>query len=79
MQHYENRLRRQALALEQIGEPIPTASVDVLLTKARTISEAPARPEERLKTFKREYAIGLLDDNTEETQLRSAALEQLLQ
>ena len=81
LQYFENRLRRQALALETIGEPMPAASIDMLLVKARLMSEAPSDREDRLKLLKREYAIGLLEDdvaNIEDTAIRSRALEELL-
>ena len=73
LQYFENRLRRQAMALETIGEPMPAASIGVLLIKARLICEAPSGREDRLKLFKREYAIGLLDGDSEEAALRTAA------
>ena len=41
LQHYENRLRRQAHALESIGEALPASRIDVLLTKAPIISNYP--------------------------------------
>ena len=41
LQHYENRLRRQAHAFESIGEAMHASRIDVLLTKARIISNYP--------------------------------------
>ena len=81
LQVHENRLRRQALALETIGVPMPASALDVLLIKARIISEAPSGRADRLKLFKREYAIGLLEDdpaNAEDNAVRSKAFEELL-
>jgi hypothetical protein len=74
--HYENRLRRQVFALSAIGEAVPASRVDVLLTKARIVSGSPDR--ELLKHLKREYAMCLLEDDSEENLLSSAALEELL-
>jgi hypothetical protein len=57
------------------------SAISVLLIKARIIAEAPSGREDRMKFFKREYAVGLLEDdvaNLEETTLRSNALEELL-
>ena len=82
LQVYENRLRRQALALETIGVPMPASAIDVLLIKARIISEAPSARDDRLRLFKREYAIGLLEDDPEqsfeENTFRMKAIEELL-
>ena len=81
LQVHENRLRRQALALETIGVPMPASALDVLLIKARIISEAPTGTSDRLKLFKREFAIGLLDDdpaNAEDNAVRLKAFEELL-
>ena len=52
-----------------------------MLIKARIISEAPSGNADRLKLFKREYAIGLLEDdpaNAEDNAVRSKAFEELL-
>ena len=76
LQHYENRLRRQAHALESIGQAVPASRIDVLLTKARIISNYPERGV--LKHLKREYAMGLLEEDSEEAALSTQALEELL-
>ena len=55
---------------------MPTSRIDVLLTKARIVSGAPDR--DLLKHLKREYAMCLLEEESEENILSSTALEELL-
>ena len=73
---YENRLRRQTHAIETIDEPVPASRIEVLLVKARMISSAP--DQEVLYHLKREYAMSLLEEETEEAALSIKALEELL-
>ena len=65
-------LRHEAHALEAIGEGVPAHRIEVLLTKARVISGSPTR--DLLKHLKREYAMGLLEEKTEETALSTRSI-----
>ena len=75
LQQYEHRLRRQTHAVETIGTPVPASRIEVLVLKARMISSA--LDKEVLNHLKREYAMSLLEEETEEAALSIKVLEEL--
>ena len=82
LEKYFDRIDRQAKALELLGEPLTAEMVPTLREKARfelrLHMEAKDDPERQTRLAKREYALEILEAQTEESQYKIWALEGLL-
>jgi len=78
---YEALVRKQAAALETLGAPLGEGGVEILLQKAQLVQAVSEKPEieSKVKYFKRQYALEVLDvEEGQGVPYRLAALRELL-